>query len=420
MDVGRDYDQDQELVKQFFRDVTEIDNETGEARAKYAERLTKLANRETVALFVDLADIEIFNQDLAKEVVGNTCRYNQIFYSALDEILPSYKTIEPECIEPMDVFIKHRLVTAERNRQRNLNLGSSQASRTASGTGPIDIEGQYPPELIRTAELYFKPSTLKCTPIREVLAEKIGKLITVRGIVTRTTDVRPKITIATYTCDQCGCESFQPITSTQFYPLVECTSSACKANKTLGRITLQSRGSKFIKSQEIKLQEHHDQVPTGHIPRTLTTIVYGELTRSCAPGDHISVSGVFLPIDKVGYRFRTGGLSSDTYILAHYITKMTKTEDAELNAEAMTMEEAAELVANETNFLQKLSSSIAPEIFGHKQLKKALLLLLVGGVDRSPNGMKIRGNINICLMGDPGVAKSQLLSFIDRLATRSK
>ena len=54
-----------------------------------------------------------------------------------------------------------------------------------------------------------------------------------------------------------------------------------------------------------------------------------------------------------------------------------------------------------------------------ENVKKALLLLLVGGVDRAPNGMKIRGNINICLMGDPGVAKSQLLSYIDRLAPRS-
>ena len=63
-------------------------------------------------------------------------------------------------------------------------------------------------------------------------------------------------------------------------------------------------------------------------------------------------------------------------------------------------------------------SITAPEIYGHDDIKKALLLLLVGGVDRSPAGMKIRGNINICLMGDPGVAKSQLLSYMDRLAPR--
>ena len=64
--------------------------------------------------------------------------------------------------------------------------------------------------------------------------------------------------------------------------------------------------------------------------------------------------------------------------------------------------------------------SLAPEIYGHEDVKKALLLLLVGGVERCTRGVKIRGSINICLMGDPGVAKSQLLAYIDRLAPRSQ
>lgn len=70
------------------------------------------------------------------------------------------------------------------------------------------------------------------------------------------------------------------------------------------------------------------------------------------------------------------------------------------------------------DFYARLANSIAPEIFGHLDVKKALLLLLVGGVDKQPGGMNIRGNINICLMGDPGVAKSQLLGYINRLAAR--
>ena len=76
--------------------------------------------------------------------------------------------------------------------------------------------------------------------------------------------------------------------------------------------------------------------------------------------------------------------------------------------------------SQDDDFYLKLASSIAPEIYGHEDIKKALLLLLVGGVDKNPSGMKIRGNINICLMGDPGVAKSQLLSYMDRLAPRSQ
>ena len=72
------------------------------------------------------------------------------------------------------------------------------------------------------------------------------------------------------------------------------------------------------------------------------------------------------------------------------------------------------------DFYERLATSLAPEIYGHLDVKKALLLLLVGGVDKRPDGMKIRGNINICLMGDPGVAKSQLLGYISRLAIRSQ
>merc|ERR1712223_1331917 len=86
--------------------------------------------------------------------------------------------------------------------------------------------------------------------------------------------------------------------------------------------------------------------------------------------------------------------------------------------EEITQEELRQL--QDDNFYETLSSSIAPEIYGHDDIKKALLLLLVGGVDRNPSGMKIRGNVNICLMGDPGVAKSQLLGYMDRLAPRSQ
>lgn len=84
----------------------------------------------------------------------------------------------------------------------------------------------------------------------------------------------------------------------------------------------------------------------------------------------------------------------------------------------MTQDELNELAQDD--FYTRLASSIAPEIYGHLDVKKALLLLLVGGVDKRPDGMKIRGNINICLMGDPGVAKSQLLGYINRLAARGQ
>lgn len=110
--------------------------------------------------------------------------------------------------------------------------------------------------------------------------------------------------------------------------------------------------------------------------------------------------------------------SSSLLLNLQKIVSLNKTDESEgLNAE-LTPEELNEL--SQDDFYTRLASSIAPEIFGHIDVKKALLLLLVGGVDKRPDGMRIRGNINICLMGDPGVAKSQLLGYINRLAVRSQ
>ena len=189
-------------------------------------------------------------------------------------------------------------------------------------------------------------------------------------------------------------------------------------NKSGGRLCLQTRGSKFVKFQEIKIQEHSEQVPVGNIPRSLTLYAKGENTRLCRPGDHIACTGVFLPLLKTGFRAMSQGLLSDTYVEVHSLTKLNKTEDEEMLVEQLSEQEATRIC--EDDFYSKLTMSIAPEIYGHEDVKKALLLMLVGGVDKNPSGMKIRGNINVCLMGDPGVAKSQLLNYIDRLAVRSQ
>lgn len=138
------------------------------------------------------------------------------------------------------------------------------------------------------SELYFKsPSTTKPKVVRDVRADSIGHLVTVRGIVTRATEVKPMMAVATYTCDQCGAETYQPvrlhlipkafrnlkilwlkfvtnlshrlilqIQSPSFMPLVMCPSQECVTNKSGGRLYLQTRGSKFVKFQELRIQEH--------------------------------------------------------------------------------------------------------------------------------------------------------------------
>ncbi|NXV81222.1 MCM7 factor, partial [Atlantisia rogersi] len=361
-----------------------------------------LAHRERVALFVALDDVAEDDPELAEAACDNAKRYGRLFADAVHELLPLYREREVSHKDVLDVYIEHRLLLEQRGRD---------------GGEPRTPQNQYPPELLRRFELYFKPlSTAKPRVIREVRADSIGKLVTVRGVVTRVTEVKPMMVVATYSCDQCGAETYQPIQAPTFMPLLMCPSRECQTNRSGGRLYLQTRGSKFIRFQELKMQEHTDQVPVGHLPRSITVAVHGENTRLAQPGDHVSVTGVFLPLLKTGFRQMVQGLLSETYLEAHCIVKMNKSEEDE--AGELSEEELRQIT--EEDFYAKLASSIAPEIYGHEDVKKALLLLLVGGVERNPRGMKIRGNINICLMGDPGVAKSQLLSYIDRLAPRSE
>jgi len=102
----------------------------------------------------------------------------------------------------------------------------------------------------------IKPSSkAKTLSVREVKASDIGSLVAMQGMVTRVSDVKPKIVVATYTCDLCSYETYQEVVSKTFMPILECSSPQCVKNGIAGRLYLQTRGSKFVKFQELKLQE---------------------------------------------------------------------------------------------------------------------------------------------------------------------
>lgn len=149
----------------------------------------------------------------------------------------------------------------------------------------------------------------------------------------------------------------------------------------------------------------------------MTVHVNGNLTRLMNPGDIVHLGGIFLPIPYTGFQAIRAGLLTDTYLEAHHVHQLKKQyNEMEITAD---MERKIADLRRDPNLYGTLSQSIAPEIYGHDDVKKALLLLLVGGVTKiTGDGMKIRGDLNICLMGDPGVAKSQLLKYISKIAPR--
>ena len=253
--------------------------------------------------------------------------------------------------------------------------------------------------------------------MRGLKSNVIGSFVSVKAIVVRITAIKPFIRVASYSCDVCGNEIYQTIPDRIFLPLLDCPSTSCKNNQTRGKLNLVVRGSKFMNYQEIMVQEPTEQVPTGHVPRSSIVLAFGESVGQCAPGDIVTIHGIYLP-SSLGKNKTMMKLLQDSHIECFKIIK-EKLSYKDTSISEHFLEKIEKQKIKTPDLYSALTKSIAPEIYGMEEIKKALLLLLVGGVSKTmKDGMKIRGNINVLLMGDPGVAKSQLLKFIAHIAPR--
>ena len=131
--------------------------------------------------------------------------------------------------------------------------------------------------------------------MRGLKSNVIGSFVSVKAIVVRITAIKPFIRVASYSCDVCGNEIYQTIPDRIFLPLLDCPSTSCKNNQTRGKLNLVVRGSKFMNYQEIMVQEPTEQVPTGHVPRSSIVLAFGESVGQCAPGDIVTIHGIYLP-----------------------------------------------------------------------------------------------------------------------------
>ncbi|KAF2142176.1 uncharacterized protein K452DRAFT_270955 [Aplosporella prunicola CBS 121167] len=393
-------------------------------KVKYMQMLQDVADRKVNQVVIELDDLDVYEKGLDEEHAGlqlvdsiakNANHYLELFSRAVDKVMPEPSSEPTFKDDVLDIIMTQR-------SRRNERIQESAAADNA-GVAPDSI---FPPELTRRYTLNFKPLTpsgsssersIKALAVRQVRGEHLGNLITVRGIATRVSDVKPSVQVNAYSCDRCGCEIFQPVSAKQFTPLVQCPSQECKQNDAKGQLFLSTRASKFLPFQEVKIQEMADQVPVGHIPRQLTIHCHGAMVRQINPGDVIDIAGIFLPTPYTGFKAIRAGLLTDTYLEAQSVNQHKKAYDDIVLAQP-TLRRMNELERS-GQLYEYLSRSIAPEIFGHLDVKKALLLQLIGGVTKEMgDGMRIRGDINVCLMGDPGVAKSQLLKYITKVAPR--
>ena len=244
--------------------------------------------------------------------------------------------------------------------------------------------------------------------IRNIEPKFIDKIVKVTGMINRASSVIPEIKKATYKCLKCSntltVDSIKDLINEPV--LCECGSRLCFS-------LLHNKGV-YSDKQIVRIQELPEKIPDGTTPMTLTIVSKDDLVDKLVPGDKITIVGVLKAVPvKINPIIKKAKSSFRIYI---ELLNVENYQQKEVTADNH-LETIKELM-NEPDIYNILSRSIAPSIFGLENVKKALLLQLFGGVCKNLKNSKLRGDINILLAGDPGIAKSQLLGFVNRIVDR--
>ncbi len=252
-------------------------------------------------------------------------------------------------------------------------------------------------------------------PLRGLRSIHINKLIVVEGIVTRISPVKQQLVEAVFRCENCGNEVTVPQLETGLVKPTECPVCS-KLKKKKGEFRLITEKSKFIDWQKMVLQERPEELPPGQLPRSIEVIVKEDLVDVVRPGDRVAITGILLVQQEHALRKDRPPIFK-VYLEANYIDVTSKEAyDVEITPED---EKIILELAKDVNIKEKIINSIAPSIHGYKKIKEAIACLLFGGEPKVfPDGVRVRGDIHILLVGDPGVGKSQLLKYVASIAPR--
>ena len=267
-------------------------------------------------------------------------------------------------------------------------------------------------------KLHFRVENLPETNrilIRKIRANHLGKFVAVDGLVKKRTEVRPKLQVGAFQCQKCGAV----IQIEQDEEILKEPAECYEDQGGCGRVSsfkLLPTLSQFIDSQKIEIQENPEGLRGGAQPERISVYLEDDLVGEIAPGDRVIVNGILHSMQRRRGTFR--------------LTSFAKTMDAnsvesqELAFEEVevTPEDEKEIIkiSKDPALYEKMTSSMAPTIYGMDVEKEALVLQLFGGLAKEmPDGTRIRGDIHTLLVGDPGTAKSQILTYMSKLAPRS-
>ncbi len=257
--------------------------------------------------------------------------------------------------------------------------------------------------------------------LRQINSEVITKMTSVSGMVVRASEVKPLAKEVTYKCLDKHISKFTLIDGMSLDNAVKCQTPKCPYKN----LAIVPEASRFIDFQIVRLQELPEDLPPGQLPHYVNVSMKQDLVDYARPGDRIVLTGIvrieqerITGVDKSAsalYRLRIDGNNIE-FIGGKGTKSSRRSEREEISPDE---EKIIRSLAKNPDVYDRLVASFAPHIRGHEIFKEAILLLIVGSTQRSlSDGTKVRGDINVFLVGDPGTAKSEMLKFCARIAPR--
>jgi len=337
--------------------------------------------------------------------------------------------IDAQHIEGFDTHVYHTLVKYPSEAILMIDVTLNQYFRDHLAT-----EEEFDTRFVARLYNLKEPKTM-----RSLGPADVDTLVSIKGMVTRVSKIIPEMKVAYFRCMDCFASVNVKPHKGRITEPHRCTN--CKQPFTY---MLQHNLSEFENKQIIKLQEAPEAVPEGETPSAITMTVFDNLVDFVLPGDRVVVTGIF---KAAGIRTKSTSrvIKSvfKTYLDAIHISKVERhkistsdlesgganeyqstfeegqpREGEEDSAVSEGDEEAIQALAQRPDIYQLLTKSLAPSIFAMHDVKKGLLCQLFSGANKAWERTRVRGEINVLLCGDPGVAKSQLLSFVHKIAPR--
>lgn len=249
------------------------------------------------------------------------------------------------------------------------------------------------------------PRRTSIPDIRENL--HVGKLVSIEGIVRKSSEVRSRLTTATFRC-RAGHRTTKPQGPGPVKYPQECSADGCNQTK----LEFLEEFSQYVDTQRVKIQESPEGAGAGSSLETIDCQISDDICGIIKAGDRVCINGIVK-------RFQRGQSTTFDRYLEVVSIEIQEKEFGEITISDED-EQAIRELSKEKDIFIRFFRSISPSIYGMDDIKKAIVLQLFGGVPKNlPDGSRLRGDIHVLLIGDPGSGKSQVIRYVTKIAPRS-